>query len=68
MKKNSVLFVVMWVLLLLVFAARKLNLPSIAVLLSIAFFIVLLVALNDRRKTMLEEEITKAKEDNLKKH
>ena len=53
--KNSKLLIVMWFLLILIFLARKFQLTSFAVLFSIAFFITLLLAINNRNKASMDQ-------------
>lgn len=61
--KNSKLLIVMWFLLILIFLARKFHLTSFAILFSIAFFITLLLAINNRNKASMEQDNNKADKD-----
>ena len=61
--KNSKLLIVMWFLLILIFLARKFHLASFSVLFSIAFFITLLLAINNRNKTSMDQDNKKSDKD-----
>ena len=61
--KNSKLLIVMWFLLILIFLARKFQLTSFAVLFSIAFFITLLLAINNRNKASMDQNNQKSDKD-----
>lgn len=61
--KNSKLLIVMWFLLILIFLARKFQLASFAILFSIAFFITLLLAINNRNKASMDLDNKKPDKD-----
>ena len=61
--KNSKLLIVMWFLLILIFLARKFHLASFAALFSIALFITLLLAINNRNKTSMDQDNKKSDKD-----
>ena len=61
--KKSKLLIVMWFLLILIFLARKFQLTSFAGLFSIAFFITLLLAINNRNKASMDQNNQKSDKD-----